>query len=245
MDLNSLGGTPLSDAVDVNNLPEQMGGQYPDPPQPGTYILELPKTLKAENFEKVASTDYGDRVKVKFDDDAPLVIVDAPVAFRDEFLNTPFRTSISNVPRKRGKGDDAPIASDWDYLNRALKFTKRPASNKEYAVTLLEQAKKSARFQADIEFSYRCDERRDAYFAGEGGKQEKIQAVGQDNVPMVDVATGQPVYIKGCGKRYYLKDVAKEHGRYPVRITCTDPNCQASIRAFANLTRFEPVPEGK
>lgn len=224
MNLADLGSTPLNDGVDVANLPEQLGAIRPML-QPGSYRFALPR-LDAECFAAVQTQDYGARVQVRFDDEHPLTIVQAPEALKDELLGTPFTTSLSNVPRKRGKGDDAPVASDWDYLNRALKVTTRPASNQAYAQGLiaLSQVSPAPTFGADAEVSYNCNPNREARWDdGQGGTQA-----------FPDETTGQP--RKGCGTRVYQKDVAKTNGRYPERITCA--KCNASVRGFANLTRF-------
>ena len=224
MNLNDLGTTPLNDGVDVANLPEQMGSFGPMV-QPGAYRFQLPK-LGPENFDAVESKDHGKRVRVKFDEKTPLLIVQAPPAFSDEFLNTAFRTQISNVPRRRGKAENAPVASDWDYLNRALGETTRPANNAEYAKALIARSQQNppAQFTADVEVSYSCNPNRAARFDdGQGGTTE-----------VTDPATG--AIINGCGERVYQSAVAKVEGRYPERIVC--PKCNASLRGFPDLTRF-------
>lgn len=235
--LNDLGTTPLQDEVDVDKLPEQMGG-YSDPPQPGTYRFELP-VLKPEAFKKVVTEKFGDRVQVKFDNEAPLKIVQAPPAMADEFLGTPFTCTLSNVPRKRGKGDNAPMASDWDYLNRALGEKVRPANNRGYADMLIAQSVKSPKvtFQADVEWSWQCNDKRDARFDDGAGQSTVVPMLAEDGVTPVLDAEGQPRNVQGCGARIYQKDVPKVNGKYPRNVTC--PQCQASVRGFPNLVRFE------
>lgn len=236
MNLNDFGTTPLNDGVDVDHLPEQMGGFTP-PPQPGTYRFELP-ALTPEAFAEVTSEQYGKRVQVKFNDEAPLKIVQTPPAMKDEYLGAPFTTQLSNVPRKRGRGDNAPIASDWDYLNRALGEPKRPATNADYCKALIAQSQKAPKptFQADIEWSYSCNPRRDARFATEEGSTTVVQATDEAGVPQVDPNTQAPVNIKGCGARIYMKDVTKVDGKYPLTVECS---CHATVRGFPNLVRFE------
>ena len=230
--LNDLGTTPIKDEVDVENLPEQMGGFAP-PPQPGAYRWQLPR-LTSDHFEKVETKDHGDRVQVIFAENNPLVILQSSDA---TVVGDPFTTRLSNVPRRRGKGDDAPVASDWDYLNRALKMGGRPASNMAYAQTLIEATKTGeANFGADLEWSWYCNDKRAARWDdGEGGSQE---VMGPDGTTP----------LKGCGKRHYQNSVSKvvtsdDEGNavgaaFPLRITCSNEECGATVRAFANLTRF-------
>lgn len=221
MSLNDFSTAPLNDGVDFANLPEQMGSFAPPPP-PGPYRFAL-SPLSAANFDKVQSPDYGERAKVKFDQSAPLVIKQSLAGAHD---NEPFQTTITNTPRKRGKGDTAPVASDWDYLNQALKIPVRPTTNRAYCETLLAESQKRAEFGADLEWSWSCNPNRDAYFDdGQGGQATALNA-----------ATG--ANIQGCGARYYQGAVAKVDGAYPLRLQCA--TCGASVRAFANLTRFRP-----
>ena len=212
---------PLKDEVDFNNLPEQGRGAYPDPPPVGAYRFQLPAGLSLANFDEVQSTDYGKRVSVRFKDDQPLVIVQSAASKHD---GEPFQTSISNVPRERGKKGSGVFASDWDYLNQALGEKKRPATNKAYidALIVKSNAAGGSTFGADVEYSWSCNDQRPAYFDdGQGGT---AKAVGDDGEEK-----------KGCGKKYYQGTVSKVEGAFPVRITC---ECGATIRAFGNLTRF-------
>lgn len=221
MSLNQLSTTPLADEVDFNNLPEQ-GGGFPDPPQPGTYRFQLPASLSLAQFEEIDSKDFGKRLKVSFNDQAPLTIVQSPL---DQANGEPFQTTLTNVPMERGKKGSGTYASDVDYLLHATGYTgARPNSNKAYADALIAQAHAKASFTGDLKWSWRCNPDRDAYFAdGTGG-----------SAPVVDAATGQN--HKGCGEKYKQDGVAKVEGRFPVRITCT--KCGAVVRAFANLQRI-------
>jgi hypothetical protein len=218
MSLNDLSTTPIADAVDFNDLPEQMGG-YAPPPQPGPKRFKLSK-LGPDNFDKVTSTDYGERVKVKFDGNAPLVILQSTL---EGEVGDPFTTVLTNVPRKRGKGEDAPVASDMDYLLKALKVAERPKTMHGYADALMIQSNQAAEFTADIEWSARCAPERDAQWPdGNGGFYGAADASNQPQ--------------KGCGTRVYQRDLPKVDGKYQDRVLC--PKCGASVRAFANLTRF-------
>lgn len=227
LDLNQLSGVPFQDGVDVTNLPAQMGQSEP-PPQPGPFRFALPATLTLANFDVIAADKtkgQGDRVKVQFNDQAPLLIVQAHAQAADR-VNTPFKTSLTNTPRKRGKKDDinAPMASDWDYLNQGLAHAQRPVGNRGYVQQLLTDAGAQKQFGADIEWSWSCNEERDARFPdGQGGTREMPLPTGGNQ--------------KGCGERYYQQDVDKVNGMFPLNIGCG--KCSAQLRAFGNLTRFK------
>jgi hypothetical protein len=148
-----------------------------------------------------------------FDQEAPLVIVQSPGKVYD---GEEFQYRISNVPRERTK--EKILVSDMDLLLRALGETARPKSNKAYAQALQKYAGKE--FGATVEFSYRCSDQREAYFEDGTGGQQKVEG------------------RMGCGNRYYQRDVAKVEGVQPVRITCSNPECGASVRAFPNLAGF-------
>lgn len=255
--LNDLGNDSLlQDGVDFNNMPEQGGGFTP-PPQPGAYRFKLPATLGPEHFKKVESNDFGARVQVRFDETAPLLIVQAPATAADR-VHTPFETSLSNVPRNRArKGQPAQNVSDADYLLRALGITERPATNRAYAEVLIAAAKEGREFTADIEWSWRCNDKREAYFTVEDPdnpghtKSAPLPVVDETGAVVVDEA-GNPKNRTGCGKGHYQQNgrygqvgkvnVAVEDQppvmEYPLYITCQNQECQAVVRGFANLTRF-------
>ena len=208
-----LGNEQVGDAdASFDTMPDQMGTFAP-PPQPGSYRFKLPTNMgdlweKAEKSGKNA----GPRIKAKFDDAHPLVIVQATDT---NLVNEPFTTTISNVERKRGKDDDAPEVSDMDYLLRdGFGIEKKPKQNKEYITQMIALAGKE--FGADIEWSWRCNPERKIYVEKEGGGYEEMDQM-------------------GCGARYYQKNVDKVNGEFPERITCL---CGANVRGFANLTRF-------
>lgn len=231
--LNDLSKSAIQDDVDFANLPEQYGASRP-PLQPGEYIFALPPALPDGNFEKVETEEYKDRVQVKFDDAAPLEVVQSPRGLSN---GEPFETRLSNVPRPRNK-EKTIKASDWDYLNQALGHTQRPTSAYAYATTLQADAAARKTFAATIEWSWHCNPKREARFSdGQGGR-----------VALQNEETGVP--LTGCGKRMYQdRDVKKvpvtdEAGQvsgyeYPLYATC--PTCQAEVRAFANLSRIRKV----
>lgn len=217
MSLNDLSTAPVKDNVDFNDLPEQMGA-YPPPPQPGPYRFRISK-LGADNFDAIQHAEYGERVKVKFDQNAPLVITHAsnPAALGDVF-----QTSLTNTPRRRGKGEDAPLASDMDYLLKALGVTERPTSPRAYAEVLMTASNEAKEFAADVEWSWGCNDKRPAQWPDETGA-------------LVEASNAEGV-VMGCGTKHYQKDVKKVDGAFPERVACS--KCGASLRAFGNLSRF-------
>lgn len=220
--LNDLGSTPLNDGVDPANLPAQMGSSAP-PPQPGPYRFRL-APVKLADLDTVKHDDYGQRVKATL----ALTIVQSSTGAEN---GETWTTTLTNTPMRRGKRDDpnAPLASDWDYLNQALGITLAQRSNKGYAEALMAKtAGGDAEFLADLEWSWRCSDTRDAYFADDQGNAQKAEGT------------------KGCGAKYYQSGVSKEaetgpDGQiirqvYPLQLTCSA--CGALVRAFGNLRNF-------
>lgn len=206
-----LANTSLEGAS-FDDIPEHIGQSFPDPPQPGKYRFKLPGDLSTV-WAVVESEKHGQRINAVLDQDAPLIIVQSPGQAHD---GEEFQYRISNVPRERTK--EKILVSDMDLLLRALGETKRPTTNKGYAQAL--QKYQGQEFSATVEFSWRCNPERDAYFDDGNGGQAKVEG------------------RTGCGARYYQRDVPKVEGIYPVRITCSNPECGASVRAFPNLTGF-------
>jgi hypothetical protein len=151
------------------------------------------------------------RVRAVFDRDHPLLIIQS---LNKRYDGEPFETRLSNQERARGK-DKSIIASDMDYLLRALGVLKKPASNQEYIRTLQQQSGKE--FSADLRYSWVCSPDRNKRIKRADGTIEEVQE-------------------KGCGDKYYQEDVPKlPSGEVPYEITCGHPNCGASLRAFGNL----------
>lgn len=200
--------------TDFENLPEQMG-TYAPPPQPGTYVFQLPASLQ-NVWDTVTTKDKKDRIKAVFDADAPLVIVQS---VNNEYNGQPFRTSISNAERNRSrKGEPEVLVSDMDYVLVALGEKKKPKTNIDYIKAFTPYAAKP--FKADVTWSWGCNDTKNKFIDdGQGGLVE----------------TQEP----GCGKKYYQRDVPKdEHGKVPLRITC---ECGANLRGFPNLGNFKPA----
>lgn len=216
LDLNHLGlSNEQLEGASFDDIPENIGQSFPDPPQPGVYRFKLPAVMAAI-WAKVQSEKYGERINALFEDDSELLIVQSPNGGGHN--GEGFRWRCSNVPRERTK--EKILVSDMDLLIRALGETARPGTNVAYAKALMKHAGKE--FTATNEFSWNCNPKKEIY---------------------VDDGTGGTAKVDGkmgCGARFYQRDVAKaEGGGYPLRITCSNPECGASIRAFPNLTAFK------
>lgn len=218
-------------AGDWADLPEQLGA-FADPPQPGTYRVRFPSAgAIGESWDvfDVEKPQPGQRIVAKLQGDAALLIVQSPGG---KYNGEPLETRISNAERKRGKDADR-LASDMDYALQATKFAgKKPAfgANRVYADAFLSVANKEVK--VDWEFTYYCNPKRPARMIDEN-----------NGVIVCDGAEGRPDQ-KGCGARYYQKDVPKQPNdagemMQPVVIECGA--CQAQIRAFGQIARFIPV----
>lgn len=197
----------VGDTLDFDNLPKT--GAYPPPLPPGAYRFKLP--AKMTSIWQAFDAKVGQRITAIFDQDAPLVVTQAT----NGHVGDPFTTRISNAERPRGK--DKINVSDMDYLLKALGHKGKPKTNGEYAQALMSYAGKE--FSAQVEWQWSCNPKKNIYVDdGQGGSVE---------VP------DKP----GCGARYYQgRDVQKAaDGSYPERITCGNPECNASVRAFPQL----------
>lgn len=209
------------EGADFDNIPENLGQSFQDPPQPGKYRFKLPANM-GTCWAVVETEKHGQRINAVLADSAALTIVQSPNGGQHNGEDFSYR--ISNVPRERTK--EKILVSDMDLLLRALGETKRPVTNKAYAQALQKHA--GEEFTAEVEFSYQCNPKRDAYFDDGNGGQAKA----------ADPSSTSGSRL-GCGTRYYQKDVPKVDGVQPVRITCGNPECGASVRAFPNLSGFK------
>lgn len=202
--------------TDLSDLPEF--GSYTPPPQPGTYRFKLPANLT--QVYDVLDTDKGQRLKVVFDSEHPLVIVQAP-AHRQQYLQTTFQTSISGKERPRGK--DKVEVSDLQYLLKAVGIQK-VNGNRDIVAQL--STKGGGEFTADITYSYGCSADRFVYLRDPNDPSKLLKCDGVEYAEQ-----------KGCGRRYYQdKDVPKDaNGNYPLEHAC---ECGAVVRGFANLDRI-------
>ena len=193
-------------------------GQFRDPPQPGAYRFQLPDDLGSiwDVYDTPSKTPP-QRIRAIFDRDHPLLIVQSPGGRAN---NDPFETRMSNEERARGK-DKSVIASDMDYLLRALKVTQKPASNKEYINVMKQQAKKQ--FGADIRYSWKCSADRNIRMKDNAGNVQEVEGK------------------KGCNSSFYQEDLPNAGkdaaGNVATQIQCT---CGAFLRCFANLDNIRP-----
>lgn len=193
------------------DLPEF--GSFREPPQPGAYRFKLPTDLSSvyDVYDTPTKTPP-QRIRAVFDKDHPLTIVQSPGGRAN---NDPFETRISNEERARGK-DKSIVASDMDYVLRALKVETKPGSNKGYVEVMKLQGGKE--FSADIRYSWKCSKDRDIRV--------------KDAAGAVQVVEGR----KGCDTAFYQEDLPNggkdASGNVPTQIQCT---CGALLRCFANL----------
>lgn len=195
---------------DLADLPEF--GQFREPPQPGSYRFQLPDDLSAIwDVYDTPTKVPPQRVRAIFDKDAPLMIVQS---LGGHYNGQPFETRLSNEERKRGR-DASIVASDMDYLLRALQVKTKPQSNRAYIEVMKLQPKKQ--FGAEIRYSWKCDPRRNIRVQTPTGVQE---------------VEGR----KGCNNAYYQEDLPNggrgADGLVPTQIQCS---CGALLRCFANL----------
>jgi hypothetical protein len=210
-----------------DDLAEQRA--FAPPPDPGTYRFQLPAAGPLAQAFGTVQSEKGQRIQVDLGGDAPLVIVQSPGKTHD---GEPFSTRISNIERKRDR-QGLVVASDMDYLLKALGETTRAKTNAAYGQALLKHAGQT--FTADVEWSWNCNPRRAARFEGvneDGTPSGAYETVDDPSSALEGDDAGKRA---GCGTRYYQNDVPKVDGKAPLRITC---QCGASVRAFANLTRF-------
>lgn len=208
-----LGNEKLHGDARFEDIPENLGQTFADPPQPGKYRFKFPAQM-GNIWAGIDSDKHGKRINAIFEDDSALTIVQAPNG--GEAVGTEFATRISNIPRERTK--EKILISDMASLLRSLGVTKTPTTNKGFAEALMVFAGKE--FGADVEWSYYCSPKKDIYADDGAGGTQKVEGKA------------------GCGARYYQSQVGKVEGKQPLRITCGNPECGASIRAFANLSAF-------
>jgi hypothetical protein len=193
-------------------------GQFREPPQPGAYRFQLPDDLGSiwDVYDTPSKTPP-QRIRAVFDRDHPLLIVQSPGGRAN---NEPFETRMSNEERPRGK-DKAIIASDMDYLLRALKVVQKPANNRAYIDVMKQQAKKQ--FGADIRYSWKCSPERNIRVKDAQGNVQEVEGK------------------KGCNSSFYLEDLPgggkDAAGNVSTQIQCT---CGAFLRCFANLDNIRP-----
>lgn len=230
-----LGNEQVGEVKNYADVPDQMGGFNP-PPQPGTFRFKFPARMDDlwEVFDHPNGKPPGKRLRAKFDDAHPLLIIQSP---NNAYNGEPFLTGISNAERPRGKKDDAnrPMVSDIDYILRDVRDVKTPPkTNPQYATEFQKLA--GTEMTADVEWSWFCNDKKDIFI--------ELPPTQEGGLPSYAEQQG----VKGCKASYYQQDV--KDANYMVLSNPEDPNspkvfplripcqCGASLRAFANLTRF-------
>lgn len=193
------------------DLPEF--GSFREPPQPGAYRFKLPTDLSSIwDVYDTPTKQPPQRIRAIFDKDHPLTIVQSPGGKAN---NDPFETRISNEERSRGK-DKSIVASDMDYVLRALKVEQKPGSNRAYIDVMKQQGGKE--FSADIRYSWKCSSTRNIRVKDAQGAVQEVEG------------------RKGCDTSFYQEDLPNggkdASGNVPTQIQCT---CGALLRCFANL----------
>lgn len=221
---------------DWEAMPEQLGSRKP-PLQPGPYRFQFARAgAISECFDTVEATVEGKqatRIVAILRDEAALTVVQTPSKYADR-VGEAFSTRISNVERRRGKAEDAPMASDMDYVLKSLAPNEpRPRTNRQYA-ELFQRAVPERELGADVEWNWRCDERKPVRVPDPANEGRTMPLDGEDDREKRN----------GCGTRYYQRDVSREdkngnpdpQGEYPRTVNC---QCGAVLFANENLTNFK------
>jgi hypothetical protein len=229
-------GKDVFEARTAEALPEQIGSRK-RALYPGPYRFKAPVAAKInecfDTFEVEIGGKKVTRVVAVHRDGAELTVIQAPAKYTER-VGDAFSTRISNAERKRGKGDDAPMASDMDYMLAVLqpKGTPLPTSNRGY-LEAYAKVVPEAEFGADIEWNWRCDPKKAARVPdpdNDGKTMELNGEEGREN-------------RAGCNTKYYQKDVQKVDaegnadtaGEFPRTIEC---QCGAILFANENLQNF-------
>jgi hypothetical protein len=220
----------------LDDLPEQIGSRK-RALQPGPYRFKFPVKAKISECFDTFETQIGGkpviRVVAILRDEAALTVIQAPAKWEDR-VGEAWGTRISNAERKRGKGEDAPVASDMDYVLAVVspKGTAKPSTNRAY-LEAFEARCPEQEFGADVEWNWRCDDKRNVRVPDPDNEGKTIELDGEEGRES----------RKGCGTKYYQKDVDKVDkdgnadtaGEYPRTIEC---QCGAILFANENLQNF-------
>ena len=199
---------------ELDDLP--MFGGFTPPPPPGAYRFELPKDLNAVwDLFDVPDKQPPQRVRLTFDRDHPLLIVQSPKGASN---GEPFETRLTNNERGRGKGKEV-IASDLDYLLRALGDKSKPSNNRGYMQAI--QSHAGQQFGADLRYSLALQQgprhpRPRRAGPGAGGR-------GQEGLRRGVLPGGRP---QGRGRRGALRDHLRPVRRAAAGVRATSTTCE-------------------
>lgn len=254
-DVNNLGLKEDVAGIDIpDEVPEQRGEFAPNP-YPGWFAVELPPDIsglwevqEVKDPRNPQGETKVQRVQLVFTaEGAPLTVLQAHGQETIYGAGTGMGGKVSNVERRRGKKDekDAPLVSDMYYFGEELghdmdrlRAALRAAPGRANHIWIEHMNEHGGgRLKVKVSWSARCDENRKRY-------------VWEAN-PETGLATGgtveDPSGDKGCGAKFYLKDIPKdENSRYMERFMC--PKCQTAVlRAwpqFDSFRRLTPEEEG-
>lgn len=216
-DINSLGLNPEEfNDVDFDKMPTTIG-TIVRPPQPGIYLFQLPASpLMFPAISTVATTDWGQRVQLKLREEA---------ALKNVTLGEPYYTSISNVPRYIGRGENRQAVSDWLMLLKALGIQPDGNNNAAHVRAMLSAGGRM--FKAESTLTATCSEKRDIYMGGQTMANRK-----------------------GCGQRYAVEGWPGKNGKPEVLSIPKDENglvasrfachCGAELTSWGRLQGFRP-----
>lgn len=224
-DLNSLG---LKDEavgeIDFEHLRTQ-GGMGPMPPQPGIYVVRLPSAAVLQRaFDKIDHPEQGERIAVKFSDEALLL---------NETLGNYYQAYVSNTTREVGKEGERTLTSDMAMLLKVVGSIPQPnergiVTNRAYANALLAAAGRA--FKIEHALTGNCNDKREIY--KDGGVQPGSRGCGQKYaVEGYKPSNGQPPVIS-------IPKAANEAGRVEVMLRW-ECHCGAEIRAFGQIRGFK------
>lgn len=241
-------------------LPDQGGGSAREILQPSITTFRLPNNLaqcwqdlEATDMRKVlmngqANPTTGQKRKFRklvFDRNNPLVVVGGPLD------GAPLTMVWNTVPRPRGRWDQrdepsTPWVHDLAYfLEIGLRDASRPTTQAALEATINKYAGKTIRFEHGLKAECRADKVRYIDVVTRTPHPENPQVLVESSNVQQD-----PAGVKGCGKKYYTKDLRDKEAKsgepqYLTELNCEGKlpdgtGCRAVIRAFESFERFAP-----
>lgn len=231
----------VEDQIPADGQLPELGSYTPPLPPDKEYMVRIPANIEQLISLKDVTQDKGkptevtrQRVFVKFDKANPLVILGG------DHDGHPIMTTISNIPRPRGK-DKIPVSDMAYFLIDGCHLTVAPKTPKDWVDALLRAANLTAKIRSGR--TGQCRDDQDIYIESVIVDPES----GQQSVSYQEVQG-----MKGCGKRYYTSAFRLPSGVYVERLACTgkrkfaDPvsqivtevQCGASIRGFDGVDRW-------